>query len=134
MNKLLTALILVATAATANAYDKNDWIYSVAKDIHSEVKVQKIDSQVECLEISRNLKGTRVYYQGPYDGKGGNPTFNGTLNSKGQYIQMHCSSKSGNWALIAPKAVVDQLVAEQKQKQAQRAQQTNNKANSSGLL
>ena len=134
MKQLITALILVATAATANAYDKNDWIYSVAKDIHPEVKVQKIDSQVECLEISRNLKGTVVYYTGDRDNYGSSPTFNGRLNSKGQYIEMKCSSKSGNWALIAPKAVVDQLVAEQKQKQTQRAQQTNNKAKSSGLL
>ena len=134
MNKLLTALILVATATTANARDKNDWIYSVAKDIHPEVRVQKIDSEVECLEISRNLKGTTVYYIGDRDNYGSSPTFNGRLNSKGQYIDMKCSRKRGNWALIAPKAVVDQLVAEQKQKQTQRAQQTNNRAKSSGLL
>jgi hypothetical protein len=132
MNKLLTALILVATAATAQANDK--WIYSVAKDIHPEVKVQKIDTEVECREISRNLKGATVYYTGEPDGYGGRRTFNGVLNSKGQYIQMMCSSKSGNWALIAPKAVIDGLIAEQQQKQAQRSNNLNNKVKGSGLL
>ena len=133
MNKLLTALIFVATAATAQA-GNDSWIHSVATDIHPEVKVQKIDTEVECREISRNLKGISVSYVGDRNQYGSSPTFSGKLNSKGQYVEMRCSRKAGNWALVAPKAVIDNLVAEQKQKQTQRSNNLNTKVQNSGLL
>ena len=133
MKQLITALVLATAALTAQA-GKDSWIHSVAKEIHPEVKVQKIDSQSECVEISRNLKGTSISYVGDRNQYGSSPAFSGKLNSKGQYVEMRCSSKSGNWALVAPKAVIDNLVAEQKQKQTQRSNNLNTKVQNSGLL
>jgi len=134
MKQLITALILTVAAITTHASTKDEWIYSVASKIHSEVKVQKIDSEAECLEISRNLKGPRISYTGDRNEYGTAPTFYGQLNSKGQYIEFHCSRKRTSWALIAPKSVIDSLIADQKKKQTQRSQHLNNKVKSSGLL
>jgi hypothetical protein len=134
MNKLLTALILSATAITAQAKDDGKWAQSVAKEIHPAVTVQKINSEVECREISRQLKGTKVYYRGPYNGYGGNPTFDGTLNSKDQYVMLKCSQRSGSYAFVAPKSVIDQLVIEQKQREAQQAKSQKDRVKDSGLL
>jgi hypothetical protein len=132
MKQLITALILVATAATAQA--KGDWAQSVAKDIHPEVKVQEIATETECLEISRQLKGQQIYWTGERDQYGTSPSFNGRLNSKGQYVMMHCSRKSGSYAFVAPKAVIDNLVGQQKQRQQANGQKIQDRVKNSGLL
>ncbi len=132
MKHTLTAIILASAAITAQA--KGDWIYSVAKKIHPEVQVQEIATQQECIEISRNLKGKQVYWSGESDKYGGNPTFDGRLNSKGQYVQMMCSRKNGNYALVAPKSVIDNLIEQTKQRQQAAGQKMQDRVKSSGLL
>lgn len=133
MKQLITAVILAATAFTAQAKD-NGWAYSVAKEIHPELTVQKIGSEAECREIASQLKGQKIFWTGPYDGKGTRPTFNGTLNSKGQYVMLMCNGKHGNYAFVATKSVIDQLVIEQKQREAQQAKSQKDRAKNSGLL
>ena len=132
MTKLLTAIILVAISATAQAQNKRavETAEYQANRIHPDIKVQMIENSTECKEIAQNLKGAKVYY---YDNES-RASFNGVLNSKGQYVYLNCNGKHGNYALIASKSLMDRLMSEKTTKDNQQAQQLRNKAKDSGLL
>ena len=130
MNKLLTALILSATALTAQALP-----YEPTSP-HPDIELRKLDAG-ECKELmyasakptdADRAKGQLISSAVSAFGK-----YGWRLNSKGQYVYFACS-KAANYALIAPKSVMNAELAREKQARIDNQKARDARVKNSGLL
>jgi hypothetical protein len=126
MKQLITALVLAATAITAQAYEPTS--------PHPDIEVRKLGG--ECRELmyalakpsaAEQAKGQIIGSSVWAFGKGWR------LNSKGQYVVITCS-KYSNHALIAPKQIIDAEINREKQARIDNEKARATRVKNSGLL
>jgi|688.fasta_scaffold1311190_2 hypothetical protein len=130
MKKLITAVILATTAITAQALS-----YEPTSP-HPEIELRKLPAG-ECKELmyasakptdADRAKGQLI--SSAVDAFG---HYGWRLNSKGQYVRFTCS-KYANYALIAPKSVIDTELAREKQANVDKQKAKDLRIKNSGLL
>ena len=128
MKKLIVAGMLGLTAITAQA----EYIPNAP---HPEIEVRKLGA--ECKELmyalakpteSDRAKGQIIRSAVDAFGK-----YGWILNSKGQYVNFSCS-KYGNYAMIAPKSIIDLEIAREKQARIDEQKASADRVKNSGLL
>ena len=124
MKRIIPAIILATAAITAQASP------------HPEIELRKLDAG-ECKELmyasakptdADRAKGQLI--SSSVDAFG---HYSWRLNSKGQYVQFTCS-KYANYALIAPKSVIDAERAREKQANVDKQKARDARVKNSGLL